>query len=154
MLQHLKQNDYAMICWLCRVNSSDKTKIGILLAKLGLCDFGVVECEHRLGWFGLVTQFSGEINRIQNMRVSGQRGPLRDWKTWTQCVTKYLKYCGSTKKLAHDRYQWRSSVRNYRLEPTSREAVHIDPSPQSGNRHPQDGNMHRLRGMCAHSSIK
>ena len=143
-----------MIRWICHVKPSDKTKIGILQARLGLCDLRIIVRERRLRWFGHVTRSSGQINSIQNMPVSGQRGPLRNWKTWAQCVTKDLKDCGLTREQAHDRDQWRSSVRNCRLEPTSGDAVHADQFPQNRNKHPQDGNTHGVRGMHTHSSIK
>ena len=48
VLQRLERNDRAMIRWICRVKPSDKTKIGILQARLGLCDLRIMVRERSL----------------------------------------------------------------------------------------------------------
>ena len=53
-----------MIRRMSGVKLSYETKIGVLQAKLGLCDLRVVALEHHLRWFGRFMRSSGEMNKI------------------------------------------------------------------------------------------
>ena len=58
-LSRLRQNDRAMICWICNVKAKDEVSSDSLLSKLGNQDLDMVLRTSRMRWFGHVERSTG-----------------------------------------------------------------------------------------------
>ena len=96
-------DDHAMICWICRVKSTNAMEVNVLHAKLGLKNLKVLVRECRLRYFGKVMQSSDEINWVRRRQFSGKMGSACNTKKWARCARDYLKEKGLTEKVTHDR---------------------------------------------------
>ena len=78
-LQHLQQNDRAMIRQLCNVKPQDivTTRSNELLARLGIEDLDLILKERRLRWYGHVGLSNGAVKTTFDLQVDGKRGPVR-----------------------------------------------------------------------------
>ena len=77
-LQHLQQNDTAMIRQICSVKPQDivTTRFNELLAWLGIEDLDII-LKKRLRWYGHVECSNGAVKRAFDIQVDGKRGPGR-----------------------------------------------------------------------------
>ena len=100
-LQHLQQNDRAMIRQICNVRPQDTvtTRSNELLAWLGFEDLDLILKERRLRWYGHVEHSNGAVNTAFDILVDGKRGPGRPKMTWKQLTER-------------DCREWRSGVRS------------------------------------------
>ena len=85
-LQHLQQNDRAMIRQICNVGTQDivTTSSNELFARLGFEDLDLILKERKLHWYGHVEHSSGAVKTAFHKQVEGKRGPGRPKMTWKQ----------------------------------------------------------------------
>ena len=85
-LQHLQQNDRAMIRQICNVRPQDivTTRSNELLVQLGIEDLDLILKERRLRWYGRVECSNGAVKTAFDIQVDGKRGPGRPKMTWKQ----------------------------------------------------------------------
>ena len=72
-LQHLQQNDRAMIIQICNVRPQDvvTTRSNELLAWLGIEDLNLILKERRLCWYGHVETSNGAVKTAFHIQVNG-----------------------------------------------------------------------------------
>ena len=85
-LQHLQQNDRAIIRQICNVRPQDivTTRSNELLVRLGIEDLDLILKERRLPWYGHVERSNGAVKTAFDIQVDGKRGPGRPKMTWKQ----------------------------------------------------------------------
>ena len=85
-LQHLQQNDRAMIRQTCNVKPQDIviTRCNELLAGLDNEDLDLILKERRLHWYRHVECSNGAIKTAFDIQVDGKRGLERPKMTWQQ----------------------------------------------------------------------
>ena len=110
-LQHLQQNDRAMIRQICNVKPQDTvtTRSNELIAQLGIEDLDSILKERRLRWYGHVEHSNGAVKITFD---DGKCGPGKPKITWKQLTERD---CREWKLFAinpHDRHTWRSGVRS------------------------------------------
>ena len=112
-LQHLQQNDRAMIRQICDVRPQNivTTRSKELLVRLGIEDLDLILKKRRLRWYGHVERSKGAVKTAFDIQVDGKHGPGRPRMTWKQL----RGICREWKLSAinpHDRRTWRSGVRS------------------------------------------
>ena len=112
-LQHLQQNDRAMIRQLCNVTPQDvvTTRSNELLARLDIEDPDLILKERRLRWYGHVECSNGAVKRAFHIQVEGKHGPGRPKMTWKQLTERECREWKLSTINSHDRNMWRSDVR-------------------------------------------
>ncbi|MEW8547191.1 MAG: hypothetical protein AB2693_27075, partial [Candidatus Thiodiazotropha sp.] len=63
-LNRLRQNDRAMIRWMCNVKAKDEVSSDSLLSKIGIQDLDVVLHTCRMRWFGQVERSTNWIAKV------------------------------------------------------------------------------------------
>ena len=108
-LQHLQQNDRAMIRQICNVKPQDIviTRSNEQLVQLGTEDLDLILKERRLCWYGYVERSNGAVKTAFDLQVDGKHGPGRPKMTWKQLTEWKLSTIDP-----HDTYTWRSDVRS------------------------------------------
>ena len=89
-LQHLQQNDRAMIRQTCNVKPQNivTTRCSELLAGLGIEDQDLILKERKLRWCGHVECSNGAVKTAFDIQVDGKRVPGRPKKTWKQLTER------------------------------------------------------------------
>ena len=89
-LQHLQQNDRAMIRQICNVKQQDivTTRSNELLARLGSEDLDLILKERRLRWYGHVEHSNGAVKTVFDLQVDGKHEPGRPKMTWKQLTER------------------------------------------------------------------
>ena len=80
-LNRLRQNDCAMISWICNVKAKDEVSSDSLLSKLGIQDLDMVLRTSRMRWFGHVESSTGWIAKVRKLNVVAQKRSGRPKKT-------------------------------------------------------------------------
>ena len=113
-LQHLQQNDRAMIRQICNIGPQDivTTRSNELLAWLGIQDLDLILKERRLRWYGHVEHSNGAVKTAFHIQVEGKRGPWRPKMTWKQLTERDCRKWKLSVISPHDRNMWRSGVRS------------------------------------------
>ena len=113
-LQHLQQNDRAMIRQICNVRSQDIviTRSSELLVRLGIEDLDLILKERRLRWYGHVERSNGAVKAAFDKQVDGKRGPGRPMMTWKQLTERDCREWKLSAINPHERHTWRSGVRS------------------------------------------
>ena len=113
-LQHLQQNDMAMIRQICNVKPQDNVTIrsNQLLAQLGIEDLDLIPKERRLHWYGHVERSNGAVKTACDIRVDGKRVPGRSKMTWKQLTERNCREWKLSDIDLHDRHTWTSGVRS------------------------------------------
>ena len=90
VLQHLQQNDTAMIRQICSVKPQDivTTRTNELLARLGIEDLDIILKKKRLRWYGHVERSNGAVKTAFDIQVDGKHGPARPKMTWKQLTER------------------------------------------------------------------
>ena len=78
-LQHLQQNDRAMIRQICNVRPQDvvTTRSNELLARLGIEDLDLILKQRRLRWYGHEEPSHGAVKTALHIQAEGKCGPER-----------------------------------------------------------------------------
>ena len=89
-LQHLQQNDRAMIRQTSNVRPQDivTTRSNELLVRLGIEDLDLILKERRLCWYGHVERSNGAVKTAFHIQIEGKRGPGRPKMTWKQLTER------------------------------------------------------------------
>ena len=89
-LQHLQQNDRAMIRQICNVKPQDTANIRSteLLAWFGTEDLDLILKERGLRWFGHVELSNGAVKTVFDIQIVGKHGPGRPKVTWKQLTER------------------------------------------------------------------
>ena len=113
-LQHLQQNNRAMIRQICSVKPRDTAAIKFteLLAPLGIEDLDLILKERRLSWYGHVERSNGAVKKAFDIQVDGKPGPGRPKMTWRQLTERDCREWKLSAIDPHDRDTWRSCVRS------------------------------------------
>ena len=113
-LQHLQQNDRAMIRQICNVKPQDTATIRSteLLAQLGIEDLDLILQERRLHCYGQVELADSAVKTAFDMQVDGKCGPGRPKMTWKQLTERDCREWKLSTIGPHDRHTWRSGVRS------------------------------------------
>ena len=113
-LQHLQQNDRAMIRQICNVRPQDivTTRSNELLVRLGIEDLDLILKERRLRLYGHVERSNGAVKTAFDIQVGGKRGPGRPKMTWKQLTEMDCREWKLSAINPHDRRTWRSGVRS------------------------------------------
>ena len=113
-LQHLQQNDRAMIRQICNVRPQDvvTTRSNELLARLGIEDLDLILKERRLRWYGHVERSNGAVKTAFHIQVEGKHGPGRPKMTWKQLSERDCREWKLSAINPHDRNMWKSGVRS------------------------------------------
>ena len=108
-LQHLQQNDRAMIRQICNVRPQDivTTRSNELLVRLGIEDLDLILKERRLRWYGHVECSSGAIKTAFDIQVDGKHGPGRPKMTWKQLTKRDCREWKLSAINPHDRCTWK-----------------------------------------------
>ena len=121
-LNRLRQNDRAMIRWMCHAKVGDEIDSKLLLQKLGIDDIEAVFCCRRLRWYGHVQRASSCIKAVTNLPLPGNRKQGGCRKTWSKCVEddiKKIRESGLSDINPLDIDAWRTAVRRSLVLPTS-----------------------------------
>ena len=86
ILNRLRRNDLAMICWICNVQAKDEVSSDSLLTKLGIQDLDVVLRTGRMRWFGHVERSTGSISEVCKLNVVAQKRSGRPRKSWDEVI--------------------------------------------------------------------
>ena len=113
-LQHLQQNDRAIIRQICNVRPQDivTTRSNELLARLGIEDMDLILKDGRLRWYGHVERSNGAVKTAFEIQVVGKHGPGRPKMTWKQLTVRDCRESKLSAINPHDRHTWRSGVRS------------------------------------------
>ena len=113
-LQHLQQNDRAMIRQICNVMPQDivTTRSNELLVRLGTEDLDLILKERRLQWYGHVERSNGAVKTAFDLQVDGKCGPGKPNLTWKQRTERDCREWKLSAINPHDRHTWRSGVRS------------------------------------------
>ena len=113
-LQHLQQNDRAMIRQICNVRPQDivTTRSNELLVQLGIEYLDLILKERRLRWYGHVERSNGAVKTVFDIQVDGKRGLGRPRMTWKQLTERDCREWKLSAINPHDRHTWRSGVRS------------------------------------------
>ena len=87
-LNRLRQNDLAMIHWMCNIEIKDNVCSHSLLLKIGIRDVKVVLCTSRLRWFGHVERSVGWISQVRKLDLDTCKKPGRPKKLWNELIFK------------------------------------------------------------------
>ena len=113
-LQHLQQNDRAMIKQICNVRPQDivTTRSNELLVQLGIEALDLILKERRLRWYGHVECSNGAVKTAFHIQVEGKHGPGRPKMTWKQLTERDCRKWKLSAIDPHDRHTWRSGARS------------------------------------------
>ena len=89
-LQHLQQNDRAMIRQICDIRLQDvvTTRSSELLAWFGIEGLDLILKERRLPWYGHVEHSNSAVKTAFHIQVEGKRGPGRLKMIWKQLAER------------------------------------------------------------------
>ena len=104
-LQHLQQNDRAMIRQICNVRLQGVviTRSNELLVRFGIEDLGLILKERRLRWYGHVERSNGAVKTAFHIQVEGKHGPGRPKMTWKQLTERDCREWKLSAINPHDR---------------------------------------------------
>ena len=88
----IRQNDQAMIHWICNVKAKDEVSSDTLLSKLGIQDWDVVLHTSRMRWFGHVERSTGWKYKVRKLSVVARKRPSRPKKTWGEVTERSLEW--------------------------------------------------------------
>ena len=113
-LQHLQQNDRAMIRQICSVKPQATANIRSteLLARLGIEDLDLILKERRLRWYGHVEHSNCAVKTAFDIQIVGMCRPGRPKMTWKQLTERDCKEWKLSAIDPHVRDTWRSDVRS------------------------------------------
>ena len=119
-LQHLQQNDRAMIRQICNVKPQDivTTRSNELLAWFGIEDLDLILKERRLHCYGHVECSNGVVKTAFDIQVDGKRGSGRPKLTWEQLTAKDCREWKLSAVNPCDRCTWISGVRSAMRAPS------------------------------------
>ena len=110
-LNRLRQNDGAMIRWICNVKAKDEVSSDLLLSKPGIQDLDMVLRPSRMRWFGHVERSTGWIAKVRKLIVVAQKRPSRPKKTWDEVLVNNRKKLGMDFADPMNRSEWRGRHR-------------------------------------------
>ena len=127
-LQHLQQNDRAMIRQICNVKPQDivTTRSSGLLAQLGIEYLDPILKEKRRRWYRHAERSNGAVKTAFDIQVDGMRGPGRPKMTWKLLTERDCREWKLTAIDFHDRYTWRSGVLDL---PCMQQASYLEGGP-------------------------
>ena len=110
-LNRLRQNDRAMIRWICNVKAKDQVSSDSLLSKLGIQDLEMVLRTSGMRWFGHVERSTGWIAKVRKLNVVAQKRPGRPKKTWDEVLVEDRKKLGMDFADPMNHSEWRGRLR-------------------------------------------
>ena len=87
-MERLERTERMMVRWMCGVTLKDRNSSEELLSRLKIESVSDVVRRGRLRWFGHVERKQEDdwVSACRNLVVEGNRGRVRDKKTWMECV--------------------------------------------------------------------
>ena len=110
ILNRLRRNDRAMICWICNVRAKDEVSSDSLLTKLGILDLDVVICTSRMRQFGHVECSTGWTAEVRKLNVVAQKRSGRPRKSWDEVLENDRKKLGMDSADPQNLSEWRGRL--------------------------------------------
>ena len=105
ILNRLRRNDLAMICWMCNIKTNDNVCSHSLLSKLGIRI-------NRIRWFGHVEHSVGWISQVQKLDLDICKKPCRPKMTWNEFILNDKRKLDMVCADPLDHSEWKGRLRD------------------------------------------
>ena len=109
-LNRLRQNDLAMIHWMCNIEIKDNVCSHSLLLKIGIRDVKVVLRTSRMRWFGNVERSVCWISQLRKLDLDICKKPGRPKKTWNELILNDKRKLDMVCADPLDRSEWKGRL--------------------------------------------